>query len=178
MRLPKTTNPIIMRENHPFATSVPESSQVLILGSFPGKESTQEKRENDWFYGANRNQFWKIIELVYDLKLPEKKDRQYLFEKAKIGITDIISSCERKDNSNSDKNLINKIYNTDILNLIKDRAINRILFTSKTVYKEFTANFDVPEGVELVVLPSPSPIYRRLSTSISRIPNSQTPHSR
>lgn len=152
-----------MREDHPFAAFIPESSQVLILGSFPGKESTQEKRDNDWFYGANRNQFWKIIELVYDLKLPEKKDKQQLFEKAKIGITDIISSCERKDNNNSDKNLTNKIYNTDILKIIKANPINRILFTSKNVYKEFIANFDVPKAVEFVVLPSPSPIYRRLS---------------
>jgi len=152
-----------MRENHPFAAFVPESSQVLILGSFPGKESTQEKRDNDWFYGANRNQFWKILELVYDLKLPEKKDRQQLFEKAKIGIADIISACERKDNSNSDKNLINKAYNTGILKILKANPISKILFTSKNVYKEFTANFDVSEAVELVVLPSPSPIYRRLS---------------
>lgn len=152
-----------MREDHPFDPFIPELSQVLILGSFPGKESTQAKRENDWFYGANRNQFWKIIELVYDLKLSEKKEKQQLFEKAKIGITDILKACERKDNSNSDKNLINKIYNTEILNIVKVNPIKRILFTSKNVFKEFKANFREPEGVELFVLPSPSPIYRRLS---------------
>src|SRR5690554_2438378 len=132
----------VMIENHPFNAFIPKSSEVLILGSFPGKESTQNKRENDWFYGANRNQFWKIIELVYDVKLNNIVDKQNLFNKAKIGITDIISSCGRANNDNSDKNLINKTYNKDIVNITINQQIKKILFTSKNVYKEFIKNFD------------------------------------
>jgi len=152
-----------MIEKHPFEPFVPEQSEILILGSFPGKESTQEKRDDDWFYGANRNQFWKIIELVYEKELKTKANKQSLFKNLKIAITDIIESCERKDNKNSDKNLFNKKYNGEIEKILNKHQIKRILFTSKTVYHEFLENFNKPKNAELIVLPSPSPIYRRLS---------------
>jgi hypoxanthine-DNA glycosylase len=152
-----------MKEKHPFKPFVPEQSEILILGSFPGKESTQENRENDWFYGANRNQFWKILELIYNFDLSSKERKQNLLRKLKIAITDIIASCERNENKNSDRNLINKDYNKAILNIIRSQPIKKILFTSKGVYLEFLENFDKPSDTELIVLPSPSPIYRRLS---------------
>ena len=151
-----------MTETHPFESFVPDSCEVLILGSFPGKESTQIKREDDWFYGANRNQFWKIIELVYDVNLKNKIDKQMLFKDLKIGITDIISSCERKENRNSDDNLNNRTFNSKISDILKANPIKKVLFTSKYVYQEFADNFPKPIEVELVTLPSPSPIYRSL----------------
>ena len=153
-----------MKEKHPFEPFVPELSEILILGSFPGKESTQNTRENDWFYGANRNQFWKILELVYGLILENKSEKQNLIISSKIAITDIISSCERVGDSNSDNNLINKEYNIEQINkILNEKTIRKILFTSKGVCKEFHEHFDIPNGIELVTLPSPSPIYRRLS---------------
>ena len=152
-----------MIEKHPFEAFVPEQCETLILGSFPGKQSTRVKRENDWFYSANRNQFWKILELIYDLNLDKKENKQNLFKKLKIGITDIIASCERKDDKNSDKNLINKEYNKEIAVILEKHPIKKILFTSKGVYFEFLENYDKPKNIELIILPSPSPIYRRLS---------------
>lgn len=152
-----------MIEKHPFEDFIPDSCELLILGSFPGKQSTQIKSEDDWFYGAKRNQFWKIIELVYDADLTLKVDKQNLFKNLKIGITDIISSCERKENKNTDNNLINKLYNKKIIHILETNPIKKVLFTSKNVFKEFTENFEKPKGVELVALPSPSPIYRRLN---------------
>jgi len=153
-----------MIEEHPFDPFVPKLSDILILGSFPGKESTQNTRENDWFYGANRNQFWKIIELVYGIILENKSDKQNLFAINKIAITDIILSCERAGNSNSDNNLTNKKYNIEHINkILNEKPIRKILFTSKGVCKEYHEQFEVHNGIELVTLPSPSPIYRRLS---------------
>jgi len=153
-----------MIEKHPFEPFVPELSEILILGSFPGKESTQNNRDNDWFYGANRNQFWKILELVYGVSLENKSERQSLFTSNKLAITDIILSCERAENSNSDKNLVNKTYNYECINyVLKKNHIKKILFTSKNVYKEFNEHFKTPYGIDTIILPSPSPIFRRLS---------------
>lgn len=152
-----------MIEKHPFPPFIPRDCKVLVIGSFPGKESTQEKRQDDWFYGANRNQFWKLLENVYGIELKTKDDKQKLFEKAKIGITDIIESCERNENSNSDSNLINKVYNSKLTQIIESNPIDGILFTSKGVNKEFCEQFIVAENVDLITLPSPSPIYRRMS---------------
>ena len=152
-----------MIEKHPFKPFVPENSRVLILGSFPGKESTQSTNENDWFYYAKRNQFWKIIEAVFNQNLSSKSSKQELFKSQKIAITDIIESCERRENKNSDENLINRKYNkASISEIIAQNPITKILFTSKHVYHEFLENFDKPENIELVVLPSPSPIFRRM----------------
>lgn len=152
-----------MIENHPFKAFVPNPSEVLILGSFPGKESTQVKRDGDWFYGANRNQFWKIIELVYNLKLNSKAKKQELFTGNRIAITDIISSCERAQNSNLDNNLVNIVYNNEISSIIKEQGIKKVLFTSKNVCDEYFKHYEKVDGVDFIVLPSPSPIYRRIS---------------
>jgi hypoxanthine-DNA glycosylase len=152
-----------MIEIHPFKPFIPTDCIVLVIGSFPGKESTQDKRADDWFYGANRNQFWKLLENIYGLELKNLADKQQLFEKAKIGITDIIASCERNDNSNSDSNLITKSYNSKIPEIVTNNPIKKILFTGKGVFAEFSENFITPENIELITLPSPSPIFRRMS---------------
>jgi G:T/U-mismatch repair DNA glycosylase len=101
--------------------------------------------------------------LLYDLKLDNKVDKQKLLTELKIAITDIISACERKDDKNSDNNLINKSYNKRITEILKDKPIRKILFTSKNVHSEFLEHFDNPKNADLIILPSPSPIYRRLS---------------
>ncbi len=152
-----------MIEKHPFPPFIPKDCKILVIGSFPGKESTREKREDDWFYGAKRNQFWKLLENVYQLELRTKEAKKKLFEKTKIGITDIIESCERSKNSNIDSNLINKVYNSKLAQIIENNPIDKILFTSKGVKKEFCKHFSVPKNVDLIALPSPSPIYRRMS---------------
>jgi hypoxanthine-DNA glycosylase len=153
-----------MADFHPFSPFVPVNSETLILGSFPGKESTQMPRENDWYYGANRNQFWKIFEIVFKTNLTSLEAKQQLFTENKIAITDILISCERKENKNSDNNLINKTYNKEAIEqILANIPIKRILFTSKGVYQEFLANFHKPANVELIILPSPSPVFRRLS---------------
>ena len=153
-----------MIERHPFQPFVPENSTILILGSFPGKQSTQNPRDDDWYYGSGRNQFWKIIGLVFNRDFNSKEKKQLFFTERKIAITDILESCERKEGKNSDKNLVNKSYNKDgISKILETNSIQKILFTSKWVYEEFILNFDKPKDVELVILPSPSPIFRKLS---------------
>ncbi|MEI6059780.1 MAG: DNA-deoxyinosine glycosylase [Bacteroidota bacterium] len=151
-------------EYHPFEPFVSEVSSVLILGSFPGKESTQQLRKDDWFYNSKRNQFWKILEMVYKQELSTSAAKKILFTNNRIAVTDIIVSCERRDNSNSDQNLTNKEYNWQcISSILAGNAISRILFTSKSVYREFIHHFDFPKDIRLIVLPSPSPRYARLS---------------
>lgn len=153
-------------EPHPFPPFVPKNPRILILGSFPGRESTQEKREDDWYYGAKRNQFWKIISAVYNKNLPTKDSKKGLFEQLGIAITDIIASCIRKHGNNKDKNLHVARYNKDAINLIlSNESLKEILFTSIWVKEEFEKNIEPDlkrKNIIKTVLPSPSPIYRRL----------------
>lgn len=149
-------------ETHPFEAFIPKNIQCLIVGSFPGKEQTQiELNETHWFYGAPRNQLWKILEIVYDRELKNRKQKQQLFEEAGIGMADVIKSCVRKNGTNLDENLEIKEYNKEVIEEILRKYQPKVLFTSRFVEKEFKKLFAGYKNTD--ILPSPSPRYFRLS---------------
>lgn len=107
-------------ESHPFEPFIPHNASVLIVGSFPGKEHTTNGAGNgQWFYGAKRNQFWKILSSVYDVPLETTESKKQLFEKKGIAIADFFLKVRRKDGGNLDNNLEIVEYN--------DKSIEAIL---------------------------------------------------
>lgn len=150
-------------ETHPFDPFIPDNATTLILGSFPGREQTQTKSDNNqWFYGAKRNQFWKIISSVYNTNLLCKVEKQQLFSKFGIGITDILLKVRRKNNTNLDDNLEIIEYNDKaIKSILENSKIKSIFFTSKYVEKHFYKLF--PDIKNAEYLPSPSPRYARMT---------------
>jgi hypoxanthine-DNA glycosylase len=149
-------------EIHPHKTFIPQHLKCLILGSFPGKDQTGSfVDETKWFYGTPRNQFWKIMELVYEMELKTKRQKQELFEKAGIGITDIIRSCIRTKGTNLDENLEIVDYNIEAIEAVLQQWRPKVLFTSRFVEKLFRKFF--PDYEEIDLLPSPSPRYFKLS---------------
>lgn len=149
-------------ENNPFGSYIPKNATVLIIGSFPGREQTQVSIDNEqWFYGAKRNQFWKIISEVYQTELLCKSDKQNLFNKFGIGITDILLNVRRRNNSNLDGNLEIIEYNDKaIREILRESTFKSIFLTSKFVGKHFIKLF--PEIKNIDYLPSPSPRYARM----------------
>jgi hypoxanthine-DNA glycosylase len=148
-------------ETHPFEAFIPEKIKCLIVGSFPGKEQTQCKPdETHWFYGAPRNQLWKILEIVYKRQLRNRKEKQQLFEEARIGMTDVVKSCIRTQGTNLDENLAIKEYNKEVIENILENYQPKVLFTSRFVEKEFKKLF--PDYKNTDILPSPSPRYFKL----------------
>ena len=149
-------------ETHPFKPFIPPGTQYLIIGSFPGKGQTVDVNSDHWFYGAKRNTFWKILEGVYDISLKDKKSKQELFVKTKMGIADIILKAVRKSNTNSDTNLqIIELNDISIGKIIESENLTTIFFTSKFVEKIFKKIF--PQITNTIVLPSPSPRFARMS---------------
>ena len=150
-------------ETHPFEPFIPPGMKCLIIGSFPGKGQTEiDASSNQWFYGAKRNTFWKILEAVYAVSLEDKKSKQRLFTKTKMGIADIILKAVRKDNTNSDTNLtIIELNDIAIKNILELNSNITILFTSKFVEKLFKKVF--PYILNTIVLPSPSPRFARMT---------------
>ncbi|MDB5198551.1 MAG: hypothetical protein JWO92_514 [Chitinophagaceae bacterium] len=150
-------------ETHPFPPYIPNNIKYLIIGSFPGKGQTEKTiSETDWFYGAKRNTFWKILEEVYKTELKTTSAKQKLFTTLQMGIADIILKAERKENTNSDSNLHIIEYNDKaVAEILKTNKIEMIFFTSQFVEKVFKRLFT---GVtNTIVLPSPSPRYARMS---------------
>lgn len=137
----------------------------MFLGTFTGKITDPSY---DWFFGTKRNQFWPMLENVFGVELKTKNSKQALFSKLRMAITDIISECERSENTNADNNLINIVYNTEaIINIIRRNKIKAIFFSSRMAEKLFKKNFkDLMlkySGINLVTLPSPSPRYAAMT---------------
>jgi hypoxanthine-DNA glycosylase len=159
-----------MIETHPFGNFIPANAQYLILGSFTGKRSEEDITGGyDWFYGTRRNLFWPILQEVYGISLKTKEEKQALFNQVGIAITDIILSCERRSNSNLDMNLINIVLNPEVANILKNKSIKKVFFSSRFVEKLFRKHFKDLIGmypdIELITLPSPSPRYAAMSRS-------------
>lgn len=150
-------------ETHPFQPFIPKGAKYLIIGSFPGKGQTEKIiSEADWFYGAKRNTFWKIIEEVYQTELKTTSAKQKLFTSLKMGIGDIILKAVRKESTNSDSNLHVIEYNDKAIKQILElHEIENVFFTSQFVFKIFRKFF--PAFTNAVVLPSPSPRNARMS---------------
>jgi len=160
-----------MIELHPFISFVPKNSKYLIIGTFPGKPG----KTGTWFYGAKRNQFWPILENVYNKKLNSIQKKKGLLSSFRIGLSDIILSCERKSGLNSDNNLTNITFNTKVIkNILTANKIKKVFFTSRYAKKLFCKALPYPPQTshhksqtpfELIVLPSPSPRYAKLTLS-------------
>ncbi|MGZ3854175.1 MAG: uracil-DNA glycosylase family protein [Flavisolibacter sp.] len=152
-------NPLI--ETHPFEAFIPANIKCLVVGSFPGKEQTRaDLDKTHWFYGAPRNQLWRILEIVYQRELKTRQQKQRLFEEAGIAMTDVIKSCTRKEGNNLDENLEIKEYNRDVIESILKQYEPKVFFTSRFVEKEFKRLF--PNYGNTDILPSPSPRYFKL----------------
>lgn len=149
-----------MIETHPFGNFVPKNAQYLLLGSFVARKVDGY----EWFYDNKRNHFWPIIETVYNLKLPTKEEKQALFTRLGIAVTDIILQCERKANNNADTSLTNMVFNTKAISeIIRENKVKIIFFSSRFVETLFRKHFKDIIGqhseIKLITLPSPSPRY-------------------
>jgi hypoxanthine-DNA glycosylase len=150
-------------EKHPYEPFVPPTASVLILGSFPGIDQTRRANKADeWYYSAKRNQFWKILEVVYSIQLRTAADKMSLFNDVGIAVTDVLLRAKRTNESNLDNNLEIVEYNKDaIQRIINLERIKMVYFTSQFVQKHFVKLFPGYSNCEC--LPSPSPRYARMS---------------
>lgn len=126
----------------------------MIIGSFPiGKFSDPSRRheikehEFEFFFGGERNLLWRLLGDTFGVKLAKKEDIIRLLTREKIGIGDVIHSCVRKDGRASDKDLLEIEWNTGLLDIIRNKKIEKVYFTSKTVERWFYRLF--PEATDL-----------------------------
>ena len=152
-----------MLETNPFSVFCPPQAKYFILGSFAAKDG-KAGVSYDWYYSNGRNQFWPILEEIYAKKLRNIQAQQALFTSLSLAVADIIYQCTRTKNSSLDTDLTGFVYNiAPITKVLTENPIEKILFTSRFVEKEYKRHFKdlVTElsTVELVTLPSPSPRY-------------------
>ena len=156
-----------MKETQLFKEFIPPNAKYLLLGGFTAAKKTNDN-SYDWFYCTKRNQFWSIIEQVYQIKLETTEKKKKLFAKLGIAIADTIFQCERRHGNSSDSNLSNQVYNSvGVRKILRENEIEKILFTSRFAEKIYRRHFSrVMEeypSITLITLPSPSPRYAMLS---------------
>jgi len=151
-----------MKELHLFKPFIPQDPKYLLLGTFTAP--LKGNNQYEWYYCTKRNQFWSIVEAVYDTELESVSKKQELFARLKIAITDTILKCERVSGNSSDSNLENLELNSEVISEIIDKHnIEAIFFTSKFASSIFLKNFKEYSDIKKIVLPSPSPRYARIS---------------
>lgn len=137
--------------SHTFLPVYDESSEVLILGSFPSVKS----REQGFYYGHPQNRFWKVLAAVCDCPVPQSiEEKKAMLLKNHIAIWDVIDSCDIIGSSDSS---IKNVVPADIAGILPKTKITRIFANGKTagsLYEKFSRE---NTGIEAVVLPSTSP---------------------
>lgn len=114
--------------------------EILIIGTF---NPEIENNEAKFFYGRNRNYFWKILPKLWNEESLKGKDINFqknFLEEKEIAITDLILSVKMEENqldNFKDDNLSNVVeWNTDnIINNLKNSKITKVFFTRKTFNK-------------------------------------------
>ena len=82
-----------------FAPIADASSQVLILGSMPGKASLLAGE----YYAHPRNAFWKIMAALFEIDAAAPYDRRIAaLRKRRIALWDVLASCTRATSLDSD----------------------------------------------------------------------------
>ena len=140
-----------MRENHTFPPVFDESSEILVLGSFPSVKS----REQGFYYGHPRNRFWKVLAAVFGAEEPQGVDAKTVFLlEHKIALWDVVASCEIT--GSSDASIKNAVGND--LDVIFSAAPIRKMFANGKTAEALYRRLLLPRfGREIMVLPSTSP---------------------
>ena len=123
---------------HPFKPFLKKDTTRIIVGTLPPPRfCTKEYKEKDvlFCYGSQDGLLWQVLDRIYTLnlvfdnsKLAVKQRKDFLI-KEKLGICDIVDSCERKKIDASDIGMNNVILR-DILKYLKNyQNIHTIIFT-------------------------------------------------
>ncbi|MEA3289947.1 MAG: uracil-DNA glycosylase family protein [Campylobacterota bacterium] len=123
---------------HPYKPFINYNTKKIITGTLPPPRfSTKNLKQEDvnFQYGSCDNMLWKVIDKIYELEFlydnsqEAVKQRKEFLIKHKIGICDIVKSCERDKVDASDIGMEN-VKLRDILNCLEQyQNIDTIIFT-------------------------------------------------
>ncbi|MBT8260231.1 MAG: uracil-DNA glycosylase family protein [Bacteroidia bacterium] len=128
----------MFQHKHPYQPFIKENTTKLIVGTLPPPRFSTGQlldRDVDFCYGSYYNSLWLYIDnihnlnLKYDNSLEAIEQRKQFLVKEKIGICDIVESCDRKKIDASDLGMTNIKLRDIIGYLVEYTSINTLLFT-------------------------------------------------
>ncbi len=148
---------------HPYGMFHTENSRTLLLGSFPIAKFTNPKlrssikaHELDFYYGGEKNKLWSILGRVFNQDMTSKEKIISVLSDYGLSLADVIESCQNRNNSAADRDLYNITWNLQLVQFIQKHRIQKIIFTSKWVEKNFFTKIFTDFKGESVVMLSPS----------------------
>lgn len=129
-------------------------SEILILGTLPGKVSLQTQQ----YYANENNHFWNILSMVFNNpRLDTYEDKLSFLNKHHIALWDVLSSANRDSSLDSDIN--NPIVN-DLSGFIANHPKLRIICLNGRKAYSYLDSFigldKIPIGIRIICLPSTS----------------------
>ncbi len=123
---------------HPYPPFIKDNTEKLIVGTLPPPRfSTGEflEQDVDFCYGSYYNSLWLFIDKIHNLNFRYDNSEEAIAQrkqfliKNKIGVCDIVASCEREKIDASDLGMSN-VKLRDIVGYLKEYPnIKTILFT-------------------------------------------------
>jgi double-stranded uracil-DNA glycosylase len=139
-------------------------ARLLILGSMPGAKSLQQQQ----YYAHPRNAFWPLMASIlgFDPEL-SYADRLQAMQQRHVALWDVIGYCQRQGSLDS---AISAEQANDFGLFFKQHSkINAIAFNGGKAWQSFRRHVigkqPLPEGLQLLPLPSTSPAHASLSFS-------------
>ena len=122
-------------EVHPFDDFISSDTERLIIGSFP---THKKNRQFEFYYGGDSNHFWSIVAEIFQVKFDRRKgesaikERKQFARRHKIGFTDMLEMCYRRNDFSGDEHLY-PVKWKDITVILEDYpSIRTLIFTSRT----------------------------------------------
>ncbi len=122
---------------HPYSPFFPENATKLIVGTLPPPRFTTRQlfdEDVDFCYGSKYGLLWPILNSIFDLNLNFENtqvaidQRKSFLTNHKIGICDIIESCERTKINASDLGMENIVLRDFFTYLEQNKSIENIIF--------------------------------------------------
>ena len=123
---------------HPYKPFIQSTTTKLIVGTLPPPRFSTGallEKDVDFCYGSYYNSLWLFIDeihnlnLRYDNSIEAIKERKQFLIKHKIGVCDIVASCERDKMDASDLGMKNIQLRNIISYLQQHPSIDTLLFT-------------------------------------------------
>jgi G:T/U-mismatch repair DNA glycosylase len=128
----------VFYHRHPYEPFIQKDTTKLIVGTLPPPRfSTGNllEKDVDFCYGSYYNSLWLYLDKIYDLKLrydnaeEAVEQRKEFLIKHKIGVCDIVQSCEREKIDASDLGMTNIVLRDLVGYLNRYTNIDTLLFT-------------------------------------------------
>ena len=142
--------------HHGFPPIFNSNSRILLLGTFPSPLS----RAKNEYYGNPRNQFWRILQEVFDepfTAVDYEQKKAFLYAN-NVAVWDVIAKCEA--DGALDSTIRNPVYNIDLPMFISGNGITRVLFNGNNAFTFYKRGVGSIDGN---VLPSTSPANAGMS---------------